>query len=340
MKKETPFSIGIDIGTHSIKAILVDWRGEQPAIDHYLRLLVSDSGEAFSQAEMIELVQANFKDWAQKNASIHMSLSSKDVIVRYIEMPKMNEAELKNSLEYEAERYLPFKLADAYFDTHVLLEDVPDSEGKMWIVLVAAKKTMIDKKVEILSEAGIHLNSVDVGPIALVNAFETFSTQENVKKGILLLDVGAASSSINIISEGVPFLTREADFSGNAITKAFMKVLDKKFVEVEKMKFEEEMKWEAGALRLINAYIKSVKASIDYFEGKSEKTIDSVFLSGGSAVMPGFIELLSSELGKPVEKLTFASRLDRSRLSNSADFDENAHEFNVALGLIVKGKAE
>lgn len=337
MKKDASKSIGIDLGTQSLKAVLLDIKEESPKIESYQRVLISDGGESFSKAELVEVIKANLKGWVPSNGLVHLSVSSKDVIVRYIEMPKMKEAELKNSLQYEADRYLPFKLADAYFDTQVLLESLPQDATKMWIVLVAAKKSVVEKKIALFTEAGIHLDSVDVVPVALINAYEAFASVDMKKKAVLIIDVGAASSSINILSEGVPYLSREVDFGGNPINKLLMKSLSKEYAEVEKMKSVEGVKWEGPLLRLINSFLKTVKASLDYYEGKNEKTIEQIYLSGGSAAMPGLKELLSKEFDRPVDLIVFKDNLNRSALENPKEFDSFSHEFAVALGLAIKG---
>lgn len=340
MKKENLSSVGIDFGSQALKAVRLDFDSGQPVLQQYIKLITSDDGTPFSDTETKEIIQANFKEWGLEKCQVHISMTIKDVIVRYLEVPKMNVSELRNSLQYEADRYLPFKLSDAYFDANILIDSLPKNEEQMWVVLVAVKKPRVDEKLKLLSDSNINIDSVDVTPIAVMNAFEAYAPQSMRKKAILLVDIGAVCSSVNIISEGTPYFTRDIDFGGFAVTQGLMGILNKKFGDAEQLKVKGEFKWEGPLLKLINSFISGIKTSIDYFEGKNEKTIESICMTGGSAGLIGLTEGLKKSLDRPVEVLNFKQGIDQSKIAEPAEFDKNSHEFAVSLGLAAKGKSE
>lgn len=338
MKKDSPLSVGFDLGGHTAKAVVLDFSGQEPVLKGFKKFLVSKEGHFLPRTELAGLIRENLEVWADESGKFVMAVSGKDVIVRYMEMPKMGLTELKNSLKYEAERILPFKLADAYFDTEIL--QTPAEAGKkMWVILVAAKKAVVDDRIQILKESGITPTCIDVEAASLINAYQNFCSPGEEKKGVFLIDIGAFMTITNILAGGIPFLSREIDFGGEPLTQALLKEGLADYEKAEAAKFEGKISWEGPVSKLLKPFVKEIKSSFDYFEASSDKTVEKVLLTGGSAPLRGFAHYLSAQINRPVEVFSPGANLKKELFSGYVEeFNNTSHHYAGALGLAVRGR--
>jgi len=339
MKKDSLLSLGLDFGGHSAKAVLLKFNGEEPLLKGARKFLVSQEGKTISPETLIEQIKVNLSDWCKVAGKINVHVSGKDVIVRYLEMPKMTSSELMASLKYEAVRYLPFQLSDASFYSHILLESLPHDPSKMWVILVAVKNNLLEKKLNLLEQAGLTPTGVEVIPTSLFNAFELFASPEDLEKVVLLAEVGATMTTINIVRQGVPYLSREVDFGGEMLTQLLIREKGISYENAEKEKTQSAMNWEMDLQRLVQPFVKAIKTSFLYFEGKSEKNVVKVVLSGGSAPLKNLDKFLSKELNLPVSLFSPTSNLKKEMPPEEEKLFEAQHYlFTGALGLAAQGK--
>lgn len=338
MKKDSHLAIGLDLGTHSAKAALMDFTQKEPLLKGVKHFLISREGRPLSEGEIVRRFKENLENWFQSAGNMNLALSSKDVIVRYIEMPKMSADELKSSLQYEADRYLPFQLSDAYFDTQIIQNTLESDPTKMWIILVAIRKKLLEERLKLLEDAGCYPTCVDVLPVSLLNVFESLGESEDQKKDVLLAEIGATSSNINIIAQGIPFLSREVNFGGDNVTRALMKEKSLTYTQADEEKMKGEIHFEGEYLRLIQPLVKAIKTSFLYFEGKSERNVEKLFLCGGASALKGFADQLSKELNMSVSLFSPLKHL-KKELSSEEDkmFERNEATFVGALGLAIRG---
>jgi len=339
MKKDTLLSLGLDLGGHCAKAVLLKLSGKEPLLKGVKKFSVSIEGKTLPPEALIEQIKLNLKDWCEVAGKINVQVSGKDVIVRYLEMPKMTSTELKSSLKYEAIRYLPFKLSDASFYTQILLDSLPNDPRKMWVILVAVKNNVLEKQLNLLKQAGISPTGVQVIPTSLFNAFESFAPPEDLEKVVLLAEVGAKMTTINIMRHGVPYLSREVDFGGEMLTQLLVREKGISYENAEKEKAQNAFDWEIDLQRLVQPFVKAIKTSFLYFEGKSEKNVAKVVLSGGSASLKNFDEFLSKQLNISVSIFSPTSNLKKEMSPEEEKLFEAQHSlFTGALGLAAQGK--
>ncbi len=84
-----------------------------------------------------------------------IGVSGHSVIIKKISMPRMTQEELEESIQWEAEQYIPFDVKDVNIDTQILSPDANDATGQMDVLLVAAKKDMINDYTTVVTEAGL-----------------------------------------------------------------------------------------------------------------------------------------------------------------------------------------
>jgi len=329
MKINLPLSLGLDLGSHSAKAVMLDCGGKEPILKGFKKFLVSKEGHFLPRTQVVSLLQEQLGKWWEAAGKFSVGIWGKDVMVRFLEMPKMNQEELKNSLQYEAEHHLPFKLTEAFFDTQIL-QEFPEPKKKMWVVLVAVKKGVVEDTLNLLKEAGMLPTCLDVCAIGLINSFVTFAKQEETRKVVFLVEVGRHITTLNIVAAGVPYLSREIELGTEQMLQALKKEGKESFKNTQTLKYRE--------IHEVETFLKEIETSFDYFEASFNETVEKIFLAGEGVSLNGFQEFLVSHFNRPGEVFSPAPQLKKELFSgDTEEFGKSSHEYASALGLALRG---
>jgi type IV pilus assembly protein PilM len=226
------------------------------------------------------------------------------VIVKRISMSAANDAEVADSISYEAQQHIPFDVADVNLSYQVM---GPAAGSGTDVMLVAAKREKILNHTNVLSQAGRVPVVVDIDALALQNAFEANYAPEPGAL-VALLNIGASIMNINIVRDGTPLFTRDVSVGGNQYTDTLQKELDLSFDDAESLK-------QGRALPNVSAnaatpHLRSVseillleiQKTFDFFrQTTSSENIQSIYLAGGTAKVAGLLELLKEEFNVPIE---------------------------------------
>jgi type IV pilus assembly protein PilM len=204
--------IGLDIGSHAVKLVAMKpQRGDNPyQLTHFgVAELPSESiveGAVVRPGDVAQAIRDLLSHNKIKGSRIATAVSGHAVIVRRVTMPRMDEDELRESIVWEAEEYIPFDVDDVNLDFAILDEDKDSNE--MDVVLVAAKRDRIDEFISVIEEAGREPVVVDVDAFALQNAFE-LSYPERQHEDVALLNMGASVINAAVLEEGRPVFWRD-----------------------------------------------------------------------------------------------------------------------------------
>ncbi|MHC4713111.1 MAG: pilus assembly protein PilM [Planctomycetota bacterium] len=157
--------LGLDIGSSTVKGVELAKNGENFTITGYAQAEIAAAGT------LRDAIVAVIKEGRFKSKQVVSSVSGRSVIVRYVNTPVMNGEELKSSMRFEADKYIPFEMDEVILDT-VALDETPDEKGDMRVVLVAVKKDIINEHVRLLQDVGLYPYIIDVDCFALGNSFE------------------------------------------------------------------------------------------------------------------------------------------------------------------------
>ena len=147
-------------------------------------------------------------------------MSGHGVIIKKIPLPLMTEEELEESIVWEAEQYIPFDINDVYLDVETLVTRA--AQGQMDVLLVAAKKEMINDYCAVTRGGGLEPVIVDVDAFCMQNMFEAnYGTLPG--QTVVLIDIGSSVSTINVVSEGVTAFTRDITMGGKQFTEEIQK---------------------------------------------------------------------------------------------------------------------
>ena len=335
--------IGLDIGSSSIKA--VELRGSKQGyelVSFGLQPLAQDTvvDGAIMDAPLVASAITNiFEQQKIKTKSVATAVSGHSVIVKRVTLPAMTEEELYDRIQSEASQHIPFDIADVNLD-YQLLESV---DTQMEVLLVAVKKDKILNHTNVLAQAGKAPTVVDIDAFALQNCFEVNYDPEP-SQTLALLNMGASVMNINIVRGGVPLFTRDVSVGGNQYTDALQKELDLSFEDAERLKKGENIAGvaddhRATILRSVSdILILEIQKTFDFFRATaSGENIQRIYLAGGTARVPGLVDLLREEFAMPVEEIyPFRKIVINPGRHNEDRIRELAPRLAIAVGLALR----
>jgi type IV pilus assembly protein PilM len=335
--------VGLDIGSNSIKAVELK-RSKQgfELVNFGVKPLAPDTvvdGAIMDAPAVADAIMKVFDEKKIKTRNVATSVSGHSVIVKRISLPAMTEEELYNRIKDEASQHIPFDIADVNL-SYQLLEAM---DTQMDVLLVAVKKDKILNHTNVLAQAGKTPTVVDIDAFALQNCFE-INYEPDPGQTIALLNVGASVMSINIVRAGIPLFTRDVSVGGNQYTDALQKELDLSFDDAERLKqggsvtgVSEEQK--ASILRSVSdILILEIQKTFDFFRATaSGENIQRICLAGGTARVPGLVDLLREEFAMPVEEMYPFRRIVINPGRHSEDeIRELAPRLAIAVGLALR----
>ncbi len=307
--------MGLDIGSSSVKLVQLkeSKKGIQLA-NFSMAPLPSEAivdGALMNATAVVDTIQGMISTQKLKTREVAVSISGHSVIIKKISLPTMTSDELDESIKWEAEQYIPFDVNDVYLD-YQILQSRPE-QGQMDVLLVAAKKDIVDEYTGIVREAGLDPVVVDVDCFTIQNCFEAnygFPPGE----AVVLIDIGAATININVVSNGITTFTRDISMGGNQFTEEIQKQLNVSYDEAEAYKLGGERGVDADSVvpqeveRVMTAVSDSMASEIHrsldfYMATSSDGRMSRVYLSGGTAKVPSLARTVENRVGVAVEQV-------------------------------------
>ncbi len=345
--------IGLDIGSSSIKiAEIKDGKRGYELNSFGMVPLQSEAivdGAFMNTGAVVDAIMDLIQKEKIKTRDVATSVSGHSVIIKKISLPQMTEEELEESIQWEAEQYIPFDINDVNMDVQILGEDDTDV-GQMKVILVAAKKDIINDYVQAISEAGLNPIIMDVDCFAIENMFE-LNYDIDPGQTAVLANVGASIVNINILKGGVSTFTRDINMGGNQFTEEIQKQLNVSYEEAEALKLGGELggpsdTTEAIIPQEVGGIIRSVcetlaseiQRSLDFYAATSvEDQIAKIYLCGGTSKVPGLTTAIEGKLGIATEIINpFQSiEIDEKRFDIN-HLQEIAPMAGVSVGLSLR----
>jgi type IV pilus assembly protein PilM len=339
--------IGLDIGSSTIKLVEADRKRNGWVVRSFSSVSLPEDtivdGEVVNHAAVVEAIKTLIKESGIKNKQICTSVAGSSVIIKHITIPKTNPKELEDQVYWEAEQYIPFDMKDISLDFEVVSEDMGD--GKMDILLVAAKKDFIEKRLATVKEAGLEPEVLDVDVLALANVFwENYDmTPDNA---VVLVDIGASLTKINIVTNSTTIFTRDVGIGGKNLTQEVQNKLGISFQEAEALKVDacttgqipEEI------LPLVTSISENIaleiRRSLDFYAAlPTQVPVTSVYLCGGASRLPGLANMLNEMLGLPIDYLNPFQKIACSGKQFSEDYlSAISSSAAVPLGLALRNE--
>jgi len=260
-------------------------------------------GNIVEKEVVISTIKKLVKSIKAKARNASTSISGYSVIIKKINLPRTSREELSETIEVEAEQYIPFDITEVNVDFEILGQ-AGSSEDLMEVILVAAKKDVIENYIEILSGAGLKPTIIDVDGFALENAFIT--NYPEAEGTVALIDIGANKLNINVLKSGSSLFTRDAPMGGSRITEEIQETFQVDYQTAEGIKsggieVPDKEAVEEIVSRAIENWVAETKRAFDFLAATyPDETLTGIYLSGGSCRFEGLDRYISRETGVPV----------------------------------------
>ncbi len=335
-------TIGLDVGSGLVKVAVIDHgKGEPELVKVAISPLVADAiveGEVMDPGIVAGAIRDALAAAGVKVKSVVTAVGGRDVIIKKIQIARAKEQDARDLIRWEAEQHVPFDMESVELDFQIL---DPEGDGQeMSVLLVAAKRDLIENKIRLLTDADVSPAAVDVDAFALHNAFEV-NYPDAMRGVVCLVNIGHDVTNVNILEDGVPLLTRD--------------------IPVGTRRLREDLQRERGltnerANELLQGYDKSPHldavlatrgeeiaigieraAAFLATASRAQSLIKVVYTCGGGARVPGLNEALASRLRLTVE---LANPLQRLRVRDGAFdtlvIDEVAPLLMLPIGLALR----
>ena len=344
--------VGVDIGSYAIKVVEIDQTKKGRFLKNFgmigLPRNAIREGDIVEQEAVAGALKKLFGNLKIRNQNVAVALSGYPVMAKRITLPATRREEIEATIHEQAEQYIPFDINDVNLDFDILERGEPsendavEGDQSLDVMLVAAKKDVIDAYVNLLTAAGLNPGVLDVDVFALQNAAETSIPGET--EGYAIVNVGAEELGINTVIEGTSLFSRDSSFGGSQITDLIMGHFDVDFATAEEIKVGavEDKQWDkkltASVAGVVADWAQEIKRALDFVETTyPDKTIRKIFVCGGSCRIRGFQKYLEAHTGLPVRELNpFSSLIPNLDLFDEAYLNHMAPQACVAMGLALR----
>jgi len=338
-------TVALDVGSGLMKLVAIDHSKGEPQLSRVAVAPVLGNaiveGEIMDPDIVADTIQGLFRSAGLKEKHVVVAVGGRDVIIKKIQVDRMKESEAYEVVRWEAQQHVPFDIEGVVLDFQIL---DPDGQGlQMEVLLVAAKRDLVEDKTQLMAQAGLAPAIVDVDAFALHNAFE-LNYPDAMEGGVALLNVGHEVTNVNILLNGVPLLTRD--------------------LAVGTRKFREDLQRERGmtaddADGLLQGYeltadlepyvqnrgeeiavgLERASAFLQQAAGRGD-SVARVFCCGGGARIPGLMDALSRRLRMPVQIASPLQRLQvKEGVFDTINPDEVGPLLMLATGLALRHAA-
>jgi type IV pilus assembly protein PilM len=343
--KKKDHLIGLDIGSRTIKACEIIQTKKGRTLEKF-GMVDIDSGLIEEGAiREPEVVAGNIRQLMQSNGfrenNVAISIGGYSVIVKKINVQTMSEEQLQESIHFEAEQYIPFDISDVNLDFQILGEN-EHNPNQMSVLLVAAKKEMVNDYVNLAQLAGLNPCIIDVDAFALQNIFEVNYDTKN--ENVALIDIGASKTSLNILKGDASVFMRDVSLGCGQINQKIASIADCTIDEADSLKFgdssnrisQEDLSDIISSV--VSDWCTEIRRALDFFYSTyPEEQIKKIVLSGGGGSIKEFRQLLAVETSAEVQTINPFENIhyDESRFEPSY-IERIAPQASICMGLAIR----
>ncbi|PID77690.1 MAG: pilus assembly protein PilM [Deltaproteobacteria bacterium] len=352
MKFNLPFSkndlvVGLDIGSHAVKICQLNRTDKGYGVVNLGSAALPEGavedGNLNDPKAVAKVISTLMKNLKIKNKKVGFSISGYSVIVKKVNLEVMEEDELESYIMSEAEQYIPFELQDVYLDFQDLKTNTPEL-ARTDVMLVAAKKEVVDGYLDMLEGIKLKPVLVDIDGFALENTYECTGVRD---ENVALVDIGASKININILLNGVSVVARDIVAGSHKLTEQIQSAFDIDYEEAEALKLgtvpagEKQEQIEEIFLSSCTKWVSEIKKAVDlYHSNQPDNPLSRLILSGGGAKVAGLADFLSSETGIEVDIFDpFINMAANSKKVDRSYLESVGPEMAIAAGIAIRPSA-
>lgn len=334
--------VGIDFGTHSVKAVeLRDIASEIPELVNLGSQItpkgVINSEDKADQTKLADVLKKMYDASKIRNRSVVMALPEFSVFTRFLEFPGVKQEELKDAVYFEAKQYIPMPLNEVQLSYITI--GFNEAKNAPRVLLVAAPKKIIDIYINIATGAGLELSAIETESVAMGRAMY----RATKKKDLVMLDFGANSTDMSILSEGYLVFSQSIAIGSDSLTQSIVNKFNFEYSRAEEFKRNYgvvENVLEGKIYNVLSPIVESilveVRRGIEFYKNKTLAAAPTEYLlNGDGALLPGLMEYVAKSLGVSV---SIANPWNGVRVDNKFRdiIAKSGPSYSVAIGLALK----
>ncbi len=338
-------SLGIDIGTSSIKAVEISG-GKEVTLENYGEVFLRDfvgkgpvkgteGSLLYSSSEIAEALSHLLKEMGTKTRKAYFSIPDFVSFFTSFEIPQMKKEEIASSVEFHSRQYIPLPISEVELDW--FLDESAKDEKNIRINLVAVPKEVIEQYREIAKICGMEILSLEGEMFALVRALV-----RNKKEPVAIIDIGEQSTLLAVSENGILKTTHSLEIAGSMLVKQVAKYAEIEYNDAREAVMghgivEETIKKATSSL--LSSLFTEISRVLEIYEKKENKNVEEVIIAGGFSLLPGVVKYAEDAISK---KVTTKSCFEGIKY---ADVLENhltkiSHSHSIALGVALSGIEE
>jgi type IV pilus assembly protein PilM len=341
--------IGLDIGSTAVRAAELT-EGDRPSVIRAAQVPLAPGAVENGEVRDVEAVAEALRElWTRggfKSRKVYMGVGNQRVVVREIALPTMPEKELRQSLGFQVQEFIPMPVDEAVLDFHVIEETEIEGRQMLRLLLVAAQKAMVDTLIAAVTSAKLEPMGLDLVPFALVRAVGVVGAGMELEDrgGEAIVDVGAHVTNIVVHAAGETRFVRILPSGGRDVTNAIARALSIDDEVAERLKRGElvddsEVSAEQAhevSLQRATQFVDEIRSSLEFYTAQTQGArIERLLVSGGGSKLEGLLEILRQRIPVAVEPGRVFDRIG-SQLSLSPGAQTEAEPvLATAVGLAI-----
>lgn len=370
--------IGLDIGSTAVRAVELTG-GDPPNVVKAAQVPLPagavENGEVKEPDVVADALRELWERGGFKAKRVYMGVGNQRVVVREIALPYLPEKELRASLGFQVQEFIPMAVDEAVLDYDPIGEFEQDDRKMLRMLLVAAQRQMVDAVVAAATGAKLEPVGLDLVPFALVRSVGTTGVGMDLEDegDEAVIDIGAHVTNIVVHARGTVRFVRILPSGGRDITLAIARGIGVDDEVAERLKRGEDVELvvqppgepgeggdeeETGepptpppagppdlgrvreiAMQRAASFVDEIRSSLEFYTAQAQGArIARVLVTGGGSKLEGFLDLLRQRIPVQVE----AGRVFQHARSHLSLSDEALGEAEpvlaVAVGLAIPGR--
>jgi len=339
--------LGIDIGTSSLKIVELSKWGGGRTLENYGEIksgaLFKESFKSFEKGTY--LISSLFVSRAVKAVLEEARIKTKEAIFSIpdfstfsvaINLPPMSEKEIPEAVRFNAPQYIPLPSSETTIDWRLIGGAPGEPHSNLKVLLMAIPNQVVQEYQRVAQMAGLELYALEAEALGIVRGL----IKDN-KKTICLIDIGVQSTTVNIVDKGALRKSYSFDWAGGQLTFAIASALDKGYGEAEEIKCKRGLLASQENITktlylLIDPLLVEIRKIFGEYSQLEGKEVEEIYLTGGTANLPGLKEYFSETFKKNVEIPNCFSDFLYPPILNEI-LKEMSPRFSVAVGVALGG---
>jgi type IV pilus assembly protein PilM len=331
--------VGIDVGSTAVRLVQLRKSGGKYSLVAFgsaqLPPNIAQSDSKLDMQAVAQIIKQLVKSSKISTKNVVASLSGSSIFSTVVKLPPMDKSEIDKAVKYQAEQNIPLKIEDVRYDWQIVRENPLTKE--VAVMIVAAPKARTDRVIELFEMSELDVIYLETNPIAVSRAL--VSSKEPL---VMVVDLGASSTELTIVENGVVSHVRTLTAAGYALTRVIAQNLGLDAAQAEQFKRKfglSQDKLEGQVFRtmkpILNNITDEIQRSIKFYQEQYGSNVSKIILTGGGSRLPEVSSYLKSVLnlevvyGNPWTNISYHPEV-------AERLNQGALEFACAVGLAMR----